>query len=310
MRSDAPCIARPSHRFPAWPCGRCTARWPTSSPRASAPSPGAPSRWATSSATRTSRTHCAARSRCEAAPLGGLTLTGALGAVVKSATMDRPAQPDRYEPLPPLLEIPGFLIRKMSRTAKWITGGIVVLLLVALAVTIPSLLAAKHRDIAAEQRAAARANAARIASLKAESRPVEASGPASRGLTGEEALKARHALAATLSAAILADSTRRLKEGRSEQKTQHVDCGGFPERPGVPDPADTGVPSGPYSCLAVTADIAPGAYTVGGSVGYPYRALVHFITGRFTYCKVSGRPGEQAISAKIDVPVPKACGGR
>jgi hypothetical protein len=223
--------------------------------------------------------------------------------------MDRPAQPDRYEPLPPLLEIPGHLIRKMSRTARRIALAVVVLFLAALAVTIPALLSAKDRDIAAEQQASAKANAARIAALKAESRPVEATGPAARGLQGDDALRARRALAANLSAAILADADRRVKEGKSKLTARHVDCVRFPERPGATNPADTGEPSAPYSCLAVTADISAGAATGGGSVGYPYRALVHFDTGRFTYCKVSGRPGEMAIAEKVDVPVPKVCGG-
>jgi hypothetical protein len=223
--------------------------------------------------------------------------------------MDRPAQPDRYEPLPPLLEIPGHLIRKMSRTAKRIALAVVVLFLVALAVTIPALLSAKDRDIAAEQQASAKANAARIAALKVESRPVTAAGPAARGLSGDDALSARRALAANLSAAILADSARRLTEGKTQLAARHVDCVRYPERPGATDPAQTGVPSAPYSCLAVTADIVKGTASGGGTVGYPYRALVHFDTGRFTYCKVSGRPGEMAIAEKVDVPVPKACGG-
>jgi hypothetical protein len=223
--------------------------------------------------------------------------------------MDRPVQPDRYEPLPPLLEIPGHLIRKMSRTARRIALAVVVLFLIALAVTIPSLLSAKDRDIAAEQQASAKANAARISALQAESRPVEATGPTARGLTGDDALRARRALAANLSAAIMADAARRHSEGKTQLAARHVQCVRFPERPGSTDPAVTGEASSPYSCLAVTADIAPGSSTSGASVGYPYRALVHFDTGRFTYCKVSGRPGEMAIAEKVDVPVPQVCGG-
>ena len=44
-------------------------------------------------------------------------------------------------------------------------------------------------------------------------------------------------------------------------------------------------------------------------IGLPYRALVDFPSGRFTYCKVSGRPGEGSLRREILVTVPAACGG-
>jgi hypothetical protein len=59
----------------------------------------------------------------------------------------------------------------------------------------------------------------------------------------------------------------------------------------------------------VTADIAPQASTRGGTIGYPYRALVHFGPGRFSFCKVSGRPGEGSLLHAVEVAVPRACGG-
>src|SRR4051794_21988529 len=136
--------------------------------------------------------------------------------------MDRPAQPDRYEPLPPLLQIPGHLIRKLSPRGRRIALLILAAFVVALALGIPALIAAKHRDDAAAARAAARANQARIAALRAEMTPVDKRGPAARGLTGARALAARHALLATLSAAVTADAARRASTGQAAHVTRHV----------------------------------------------------------------------------------------
>jgi hypothetical protein len=224
--------------------------------------------------------------------------------------MERPAQPDRYEPLPPLLQIPGHLIRKLSPRGKRVALVLLAAFVVALAVGIPTLVAAKHRDSAAASRAAARANAARIAALRAEIRPLEGRGTRARGLVGTPALIARRALVRDLSTAVAADAAARARSRQFAQTPLRVECSRFPAGTHGEDPAaDLSSGRGRYACLAVTAEITPGTATVGGAIGYPYRALVHFPSGRYTFCKVSGRPGEQAITAKVDVPVPVACGG-
>jgi hypothetical protein len=225
--------------------------------------------------------------------------------------MDRPAQPDRYQPLPPLLQIPGYLVRKLSPRGKRLALLLVALCVVALAVGIPTLIAAKHRHDAASARAAARAQAARIAHMRAEIRRVDGHGTPARGLTGAEALVARRALVADLSAAVRADATRRSASGEFAQATRRVECSRYPAAPpGTPDAAATlSARTGRYACLAITADFAPGSATTGGAIGYPYRALLRFNSGRFAFCKISGRPGELVITRKILVPVPAACGG-
>jgi hypothetical protein len=62
--------------------------------------------------------------------------------------------------------------------------------------------------------------------------------------------------------------------------------------------------AGRLSCTAVTSEV-PG----GGVVGHPFRARVSLDSGRYTWCKVSGRAGEGAFTQLLNVPVPKACGG-
>src|SRR5215217_4661847 len=108
--------------------------------------------------------------------------------------MDRPVQPDRYEPLPPLIQIPGHLVRKLSPRGKRIALMILAAFVLALAVGIPALVAAKHRS--------------------------DARGTAAKGLAGAEALTARRALAADLAAAVTADAARRAGTGEFAQRAQ------------------------------------------------------------------------------------------
>jgi hypothetical protein len=220
------------------------------------------------------------------------------------------AQPDRYEPLPPLLEIPGHLVRKLSPRGRRI--GIAVLLAFALAtaVGIPLLIAAKHRDDAAADRAAARAKVARLAALRAEVRRIDGSGTAARGLVGAAAVTAHHTLVGELSDAIGVDAARRARTGEFARTPRGVQCSRYPPAADAADPADApGARSGRYACLVVTAEFAHSDATTGGLLGYPYRARVDFRAGRFTFCKISGRPGEMLINRSIDVTVPPACGG-
>src|SRR4051794_20842304 len=187
--------------------------------------------------------------------------------------MARPAQPDRYEPLPPLLQIPGYLVRKLSPRGKRIALLLLAAFVVALAIAIPALIAAKHRNDAAAERAAARANRAHVAALRAEIRPVDGHGTGARGLAGDRALTVRRALVGDLAAAIEADAARRSRAGELARPTGPVECARFPAAAGGTEPADDLTAArGRYACLAVTAKFAPGTETVGGSIGYPYRA--------------------------------------
>jgi hypothetical protein len=64
-----------------------------------------------------------------------------------------------------------------------------------------------------------------------------------------------------------------------------------------------------YRCLAVTSDLPDTGTTAKGTVGHPFAAVVDDRTGRFTWCKVSGRPGELSIQSKFLVKLPRVCGG-
>jgi hypothetical protein len=220
-------------------------------------------------------------------------------------------QSDRYEPLPSLLELPGFIARKLSKRTKRTILAVFVLIVAAIAVGVPTLIAAKHRSDAAEARAEAKAHAAEVAQMRRELRMVNGRGTAAHGLAGAAALTARHALVHDLSAAVDRDAMRRFRAGEFTQHPNRVSCFRFPVGvPGTPDPSDDPKLSrGRYTCLAVTTGFASGKETTGGEIGYPYRALVNFDTGRFAFCKYSGRPGEGSLRRPLEVALPTACGG-
>ena len=226
----------------------------------------------------------------------------------------RASSPDRYEPLPGLTEIPGFLVRKIPPSARRPAAfGAVILLVavvVALALTIPAITDSKNERAASDARAEREHDALRAAELQAQLRLREGVGPAARGLTGGEAIDARQALVAKLHTDVEADALSRVQAGEFTQSVIRVECERFPRRVSGSDPAlDPSARTGRYSCLAITAD-APRSDTQNpSSIGYPYRAMVNFETGRFAYCKITGRPGEGGLTGEIPLRVPAACGG-
>jgi hypothetical protein len=224
------------------------------------------------------------------------------------------SSPDRYEPLPGLLEIPGFLIRKIPPRARRPAAFAAAILLaaaaVALILSIPAITETKDERAAAEQQADRERRAQRAAELQAELRLRTGRGEAARGLTGAAALDARHALAADLVAAVHDDALARVRAGEFTQSVERVECERFPRGVNAPDPADVlSRATGRYSCLAITADAPRVETNEASSIGYPYRALVNFESGRFSYCKISGRPGEGSLTREFPVRVPAACGG-
>jgi hypothetical protein len=221
---------------------------------------------------------------------------------------------DRYDPLPGLTEIPAFLIRKLSprgrRIAAVVGAAMVVIVAVALVISIPKITETKADRAAAERAAAAEREADLVAELKAEQRLREGSGTPARGLDGAEAIEARRTLAAQLAASVKADARQRARTGEFAHPVKRVECERYPRGARGEDPAtDLSSPTGRYSCLAVTADTPRTTENNPSSIGYPYRAAADFPSGHFTYCKVSGRPGEGSLSRKVLVRVPKACGG-
>ncbi len=224
------------------------------------------------------------------------------------------ASSDRYDPLPGFTEIPAFLYRKLSPRGRRYALVIGALLLAGLAVGlyfgIPAITESKAERAAAERRADAQREAQLVAQLKAEQRLVEGRGTAARGLKDGAEIAARQALAADLAAAVHQDANGRVRSGEFTHSIKRVECERYPRGAHGEDPAtDLSRPTGRYSCLAVTIDAPKTELSNPSAIGYPYRALVDFPSGKYTFCKFSGRPGEMAFLRTVRAPVPRACGG-
>lgn len=204
---------------------------------------------------------------------------------------------DRYEPLPGFAELPGWLWR---RTGTAVRIGVTATLVVAVAaavVLVSSAGQSRERRAARQQREQAAQRVAAIRRLQAEQRPRHARSSAT----------ARPAMITDLAASILTDARRRVSEHQLRGPILRVACEPFPRTVGgTPPERDPSKREGRYACLAVTAEFGRSEGGEAGAIGHPYRALVRFDSGRYAYCKVSGRPDPVPDPA---VTTPRECGG-
>jgi hypothetical protein len=206
-------------------------------------------------------------------------------------------QQDRYEPLPGLLQLPSFLYRKLGRRgriAAALAGALLLVAAVAAAVVlVPRIADTKRERADRERRDAAAAALERRRRLTEEQRPH-------RGRA--EPSESRSAVLSELRAAILADARARAASGTLPgPAAKSVRCRAL---------TAAGPPAKrvPYDCVAVTSRLPSDADLPQGVIGHPFRAVADYSTGRYTWCKVSGRAGEGGLSAKDPaVSLPRAC---
>jgi hypothetical protein len=166
---------------------------------------------------------------------------------------------------------------------KVAVGG--VLLVVAAGVALAALLNAESdRDAAARrgERAAAQRHAAFLESVDRRQAPRRG-----RGTAGPESVAARRALLAAARADISAGAGNR-----------DVDCEPFPRTlDSTPPVADLAQPAAAFDCLAVKSRFAT------GSIGTPFRLVVHFDSGRYAWCEIVPLGDQDRLSH----PLPDAC---
>jgi hypothetical protein len=202
----------------------------------------------------------------------------------------------RYEPLPGLTELPGWVWRRAGRGAR-IGAAVAVLVVIAAGVTlVPALRdAARDQDAALQrERAGQRVDLARR--LAAEQRPVHG-----RSRSVAPTLAARASLMDDVAAAIAADARARVRRGELDGRIRRVECEAFPRTvDGAGAEQDLSRRRGRYSCLAIRSEFT------GGVIGHTYRVLADFETGRYAYCKVAGQSGPSRDQLAT---TPRACGG-
>jgi hypothetical protein len=218
--------------------------------------------------------------------------------------------PQRYEPMPSLAELPARAWRAMGRKLR-IGIGIAVIGSVALALLlVPAAHESQRKREALERREQARRHERQIRKLQAEQRPRfrRSASRAPADAKPRTALAARAGLMEELSASILADARARVRRGTLGGPILHVECEPFPRAAsGAGAENDLSRRHGRYYCVAVTAEFERSKVSIGGVLGHPYRAKVVFGSGRYAFCKISGRPDP---TPDPRVTTPRACGGR
>jgi hypothetical protein len=216
---------------------------------------------------------------------------------------------DRYEPLPDLTRLPGWLWQRMGRGVR-IAGALLLLALAATgAALLPGIQESKDERARSEEQQRAAARAALARRLEREQRPrfAHSAAVAPAGAGAQERLAARAELMEELPAAVLSDARARVRSGALDGPVLRVECEPFPRSvDGVGADTDLSRRTGRYSCLAVTAEFERSEQSIGGVLGHQYRALVDFESGRYAYCKVSGQAGPSRDQLAT---TPRACGG-
>jgi hypothetical protein len=218
--------------------------------------------------------------------------------------------PDRYEPLPGVVEMPGWIWRKMGRGGRIAALASFLVAVALAAVVAPSILESKEERAESERRERAERRARLIRRLEAEQRPRvrRSQSVAPPGAGAERRLSARATLMDELSAAIVADARQRVRHGKLDGPIRRVTCEPFPRTvEGVGADLDLSRRRGRYGCVAVTAEFDRDQVGIEGVIGHQFRALVDFEAGRYAFCKISGQAGP---SREQLVTTPEACGGR
>ena len=216
---------------------------------------------------------------------------------------------ERYEAMPGVAELPAWLWRRLGRGGRLAALGVLIVVVAAAAVLVPATLESKEETAERDRRERAEQRAELVRRLETEQRPRfrRSASVAPAGAPADERLDARAALMDELTAEILADARGRARRGELDGPIRRVECEPFPRTvSGVGAHEDLARERGRYACVAVTAEFGSGEVGATGVIGHQYRTEVHFASGRYAFCKVSGQAGPARDQL---VTTPKVCGG-
>jgi hypothetical protein len=175
---------------------------------------------------------------------------------------------------------------------------------IALAILVPRIDSTKDRNAAEEaafQARVQREQGARITKAqRASFGEAKALAPGA-GASASEIEDARGKLRSAMEAALYADAKSRGASGEIKPVTGPPTC----ERaPGTPEAGAYGV----FDCFVPTSAIAASERNMAGSLGYPWRAVVHYDTFTYAYCRSEPIPGEKAVvTDNAAIQLPDAC---
>ena len=183
----------------------------------------------------------------------------------------------------------------------------------AAALIVPAIDAGKERTAAAQEREdAARRAASRRETIR-EQRPhrLDAAelAPAS-GAAAAEVVAAREALLRRVETAISEDARARADAGELEGNPQGTQCEPYPKRTDRADwpDRDPAASRGVYDCLVFVRAVPRTETSIGGQVGYPFRAVLDFERFAVAWCKTNPIPGERVVpDPRTVLDLPKAC---
>jgi hypothetical protein len=207
------------------------------------------------------------------------------------------APADRYEPLPGLLGLPAYLIRKLSPRGRRVATAVAAILLAGAVagaiVLVPKISEVRRDNAAAERRAQLEAAKRLRMRLIAEQRPR-------RGRLAVERAAGAGALIPAIERAITRDARARAASGELDNRARRTECRALGRE-------DRRVL---LACTAVTSEAQSTEDVTGVVVGYSYRAAVSPASGRFAFCKTSGRPAVGFEARGLpEVELPRVCGG-
>jgi hypothetical protein len=223
------------------------------------------------------------------------------------APVQEPSRPegDRYEPLPGMAALPGWVWRRLPKAGK---AAIALFPFVVIALVIllgPGIDRSKEDRERAQSERLARHRAERMARLRVEQRPRFG-----RGTPAGPDVARRTALLGEARAAVEIDARRRVAAGSLDGPVRRVECEPYPRTvAGKGAQLDPARETGRFSCLAITHDVPAGERAEALAIGHPYRMRIDFTSGRYALCKIAGRAGEGSLGAAAVVTVPRACGG-
>jgi hypothetical protein len=202
------------------------------------------------------------------------------------------------------VEVPPLPVRK---ALMWAAG--VLLVVAALTALIAPRVDSAKSDRAAREarRLAADREARRLAAIH-DQRPQFGAGsqrPAA-GAPAATRLAARTALLHDAELAIGADARRRAAAGELKPVSGATRCVSAP--PSARPEGDLSAVRGVYDCFIAIQSIAATNRNVGGSLGYPFRAVLDFRRYRYAFCKSNPIPGERLVpDPRTVVQLPPAC---